>query len=211
MSHVLSQAVLLQNLFSERIDEIVIVVACLIALLVDEGVAGRIVEYHDVVEFYISQALDTAIVPVRPLYVAFHVDQRHGVLGKGHGEWGLWNTWTIAYLAYEEVVAREKALLQRRRRDDVVLEEEEIDEVDGYKGKDERVNPAHDKAYGALGIFPPLPAYLFGDIDIVDKGHDNKAEPTLYPEQEGKIEDQHDSELGPLHLHIEFLFLFVDH
>jgi hypothetical protein len=74
-----------------------------------------------------------------------------------------------------------------------------------------RKTKLQELAYGALGIFPPLPAYLFGDIDIVDKGHDNKAEPTLYPEQEGKIEDQHDSELGPLHLHIEFLFLFVDH
>ena len=64
---------------------------------------------------------------------------------------------------------------------DIVLEEEEIDEIYGYKGEDECINPRHDKPYRRLGIFPPLPVDFLRDIAVVDEWHYNESEPTLQP------------------------------
>ncbi len=100
-------SVLLQDLVADAVNHLIEIVR-LIALLVAEGVAGRIVEHHDVVELHVAQALYTAVIPVRPLHVALHVDQRHGVLGERHGERSLRDARTIAYLAHEEIVAREE-------------------------------------------------------------------------------------------------------
>ena len=112
LSHVLGKSVLIQNLLTESIHHLVVIL-CLIALFIHQSIARRIVEHHDIVELHIAQSLHTTVIPVRPFAVALHVDQRHGVLGERHGEWRLRNTWTVAHLAHEKIVAREKALLER--------------------------------------------------------------------------------------------------
>ncbi len=121
------------------------------------------------------------------------------------------NARSVAYLAHEEIVAREETLLERRRRNHVVLEEEEVDEINRYEGKHERINPAHDEAHRAFLILPPLPVNLLGDVNIEDERNHNESQPALYPYQEEEIEGENHCELRPLHLHIEFLFLFVNH
>jgi 4-hydroxy-tetrahydrodipicolinate reductase len=57
--------------------------------------------------------LYSAVIPVRPLHVTLHVDQRHGVLGERHGERSFRNARSVAYLAHEEIVAREETLFER--------------------------------------------------------------------------------------------------
>ncbi len=46
-----------------------LVVACLVGQLGADGVAGGIVEHHDVVQLHMSQSADAPVVPVRPFYV----------------------------------------------------------------------------------------------------------------------------------------------
>ena len=111
-AHILLLSVLLQNLVADGINHLIVIIR-LIALLVAEGVAGRIVEHHDVVKLHVAQSLHAAVIPVRPLHVALHVDQRQGVLGQRHGERGFRNARSIAYLAHEEIVAREETLFER--------------------------------------------------------------------------------------------------
>ena len=105
--------------FARVIDHLVVVLS-LIGLVAQQGVASRIVEDDDVVEFYVSQTLHTAVVPVRPLDVALAVEDRHGMLGKRHGERCLRDARSVAHLGDGEVVAREEALLQGRGGNDVV-------------------------------------------------------------------------------------------
>ena len=99
-----------EEAFARVIDHLVVVLS-LIGLVAQQGVASRIVEDDDVVEFYVSQTLHTAVVPVRPLDVALAVEDRHGMLGKRHGERCLRDARSVAHLGDGEVVAREEALL----------------------------------------------------------------------------------------------------
>ena len=149
------------------------VVAVGVLLLSEDGVTSRIVEHHDVVELDMAQAFHTAIVPMGPLDVALGMDDGQCVLRERHGERRLRDAGTVAELGNKEVVACEQALLQGTRRDDVVLESEEVDEVHGHEGEDQRVDPAHDEAHGALSVLPPGPTNLLGDIVIEDERDDD--------------------------------------
>ena len=107
-----------------------------------------------------------------PLDIRLTLKQRHRVLGQRHGERRFRNTWTVAHLRYEQVVACQQRFLQRTRRNDVVLEEEQVDEVDGHQCKYDGVDPRHDELRGAFGFLPPLPLDFLGDIDVVDEWYD---------------------------------------
>lgn len=102
-------SVLLHQLVADAVNHLVVIIR-LIALLIDERIACRIVEYHDVVELHVAQTLHAAVIPVRPLNVALHVDQRHGVLGERHGKRSFRDARTVAYLAHEEIIARKETL-----------------------------------------------------------------------------------------------------
>ena len=148
---------------------------------------------------------------MRPLHVALHVDQRHGVLGERHGERSFRNARSVAYLAHEEIVARKETLLERGRWDHIVLEEEEVDEINRYEREHERINPAHDETDRTFLILPPLPVNLLGDVNVEDERNHNESQPALNPYQEEEVEGENHCELRPLHLHIEVLFLLIDH
>ena len=111
-ANILLLTVLLQYLVADGVNHLIVIIR-LIALLVAERISCRIVEHHDVVELHVAQSLHAAVIPVRPLHIALHVDQRHGVLGERHGERSFRNARTIAYLAHEEIVAREETLFER--------------------------------------------------------------------------------------------------
>ena len=153
------------------------IVGCLILRVGADGVAGRIVEHHDVVQFYITKTFHTTIVPMGPLDVRLRTDEGQRVLRERHGKRCLRDARTIADLRHEEVVARQQRFLERRGRYDVVLEEELIDEVDGDKCEHQGIYPRHDKANGAFGILPPLPTNLLGDVGIEDERHDDESQP----------------------------------
>ena len=85
-----------------------IVVGSLILYVAYEGVASRIVEHHDVVEFYLTQSFDTTVVPVRPLYVRLTLKDRQCVLRKRHCQRSLGYSGSIGHLRHEEIVAREQ-------------------------------------------------------------------------------------------------------
>ena len=180
-------------------------------VLSENGVTGRIVEDHDVVELHMAKTLHAAVVPMRPLDVALGVDDGQRVLRKRHGKRCLRDTGTVAELGNKEVVAREQALLQGTRRDDVVLESEEVDEVHGHEGEDQRVDPAHDEAHGTLGVLPPGPANLLGDIVIEDERDDDQSQPALHPQEEEQIEGSDHAKLDPLLLHVHLSFFLIDH
>ena len=182
-------------------------VVSLIASIRTDGVASRIVEHHDIVKLYLAQTFYATIVPVGPFDVRFALEQRQCMLCQGHCQRCLRNTRTITHLRHEEVVTRQQRLLQRTRWNDVVLKEKEVDEVDGYECKHQRVDPRHYPFDGTLGILPPLPLDFLGDVNVVDKRNDQQAQPRLYPVEEYQITQQYDDELRPLHLHIQ-LFLF---
>ena len=209
-THILFLSVLLHQLVADAVNHLVVIIR-LIALLIDERIACRIVEHHDVVELHVAQTLHAAVIPVRPLNVALHVDQRHGVLGERHGERSFRNARTVAYLAHEEIIAREETLFERGRRNHIVLEEEEVDEINRYECEHERIYPAHDETHRAFLILPPLPVNLLGDVNIEDERNHDESQPAFYPNQKEKIEGENHCELRPLYLHIEFLFLLVYH
>ena len=81
----------------------------------------------------------------------------------------------------------EKVLEYLRIRDNectwIEVKEEQIDEINGYQGKDESINPAHDEACWTFSVFPPLPFNLLRDIDIVNKRHHNQSPPAANPEE----------------------------
>ena len=78
-----------------------------------ERVAGRIVEHDNVVELHLAQSRCTVVAPLRPLYVRLAVEHRKRMLGERHGKRGVRLARTVAYLAHEEIVAREKRFLER--------------------------------------------------------------------------------------------------
>ena len=209
-AHILFLSVLLHQLVADAVNHVVVIIG-LIGLLIDERIACRIIEHHDVIEFHVAQTLYAAVIPVRPLYVALHVDQRHGVLGERHGERSFRNARAVAYLAHEEIIARKETLFERGRRNDVVLEEEEVDEINRYESEHQRIYPAHDEAHRAFLILPPLPVNLLGDVNIEDERNHDESQPAFYPNQKEEIEGENHCELRPLYLHIEFLFLLVYH
>ena len=183
------------------------VILRLVGKLRENGVAGGIVEHHDVVQLHIAQTFHTTVVPVRPLYVRLRADERQRVLRERHRQRCLRDARAIAHLRHKQVVAREQALLQRAAGNDVVLEEELVDEVDGDQGKHQCVHPRHDEAHGAFGILPPLPTNLFRDVGIEDEGHHQQSPPRLHPVEEQQVECQHYDELRPLGRHILFLLI----
>ena len=199
-----------EELLAEGVCHAVVVLR-LPARLGADGVAGRVVEHHDVVDLDGPEALGTLVLELRPLYVRLQPYHRERVLGEGHGEGGHGLARAVAHLRHEEVVAREQRLLKRRRRYDVVLEEEYVDEVHGDEREHQRVYPRHHAAHERLAVAPPLPAYLLGDVHVVYEGHDDEAEQALHPYQERSVEHEHYYELGPLLAGVESLFLFVYH
>ena len=100
------------QLVAERIAH-QIVVGCLILRVGADGVAGRIVEHHDVVQFHLAKAFHAAIVPLRPLDIRLAVEQRQRVLCQRHGQRSLRYSRSVAHLRHEQVVAREQRFLQR--------------------------------------------------------------------------------------------------
>ena len=56
-----------------------------------------------------------------------------------------------------------------------------------------------------------LPVNLLGDVNVEDERNHNESQPAFYPNQKEEIEGENHSELCPLYLHIEFLFLLVYH
>ena len=104
-------------------------------------IASRIVEHYDIVEFHLPQALHTTIVPMGPFDITLTLEKRKRMLCQRHRQWCLWDARTIAYLRYEEVVARQQRLLQRTRWDHIVLEEEQVDEIHGNQGKYQCIDP----------------------------------------------------------------------
>ena len=141
------------------------------------GVTSGIVEHHDIVELNLAQALHSAIVPMGPFDIRLAFEQRHGVLCQRHGQWGLRNTRSIAYLRDEEIVARQEALLQRTRWNDIVLEEEQVDEIDSHQGKHQGIHPRHHELRRTFGILPPLPLDFLRDIDIINERDDKQSPP----------------------------------
>ena len=98
-------------LTNERLSEIVyllVIVLRLISVGCKNGITCRIVEYDDVVEFYLAQALHTTIVPLWPLDVRLAVEQRHSVLCQRHGKRSLWYAWSVAHLTHKKIVASEQ-------------------------------------------------------------------------------------------------------
>ena len=52
---------------------------------------------------------------------------------------------------------------------------------------------------------------LLGDVNVEDERNHDESQPALHPYQEEEVEGENHCELRPLHLHIEVLFLFIDH
>ena len=71
VAFILIMSVLLHQLVADAVNHLVVIIR-LIALLIDERIACRIIEHHDVVELHVAQTLYAAVIPVRPLYVALH-------------------------------------------------------------------------------------------------------------------------------------------
>ena len=171
-----------------------------------QRVARGVVEHHYVVELNVAEAFYAAVVPVGPLYVRLALNHGQRVLRERHGERRLGYSRAVAHLAHEEVVAGEERLLERRRRYDVVLEEEQVDEIHCHEGEDDGVDPRHHEPHGRLGVFPPLPAYLLGDVHVVDEGHHYEPPPALHPYQEQQVEGHDHAALDPLAAHVSLFF-----
>ena len=92
---------------------IMIEVIALIGRFAHDGVTGREVEDDNIIQLHLSQALHTAVVPVRPGNIALRVDDGKCVLRQRHGQGRFRYAGPIAYLRHEEVIAREERLLKR--------------------------------------------------------------------------------------------------
>ena len=79
-----------------------------VGIVFHQGVAGRIVEHHDVVELHVAQSFDAAVFPVWPFNVRLCVYHRQRVLRERHGERSLRDAGSVAHFAHEEVVAGEE-------------------------------------------------------------------------------------------------------
>ena len=88
-------------------------VITLIGRFAHDGVTGREVEDDNIIQLHLSQALHTAVVPVRPGNIALRVDDGKCVLRQRHGQRRFRYAGPIAYLRHEEVIAREERLLKR--------------------------------------------------------------------------------------------------
>ena len=77
------------------------------------GVASRKVEHNNIIEFHLSQSLQTAILPLRTIQVTLAPakDCGHRVLGKRHGEWRTRNGRSVTQLAHTEIVAHKHRFL----------------------------------------------------------------------------------------------------
>ena len=104
---------LLSGIHRRKINRMSQLLACLIAQAIDvfcrniQGycIACREVEYHDVVQLYITQAFYTLVIPLRPLQIGFGIDNRQSVLCQRHMKRSLWYSWSITGFAYEQVIA----------------------------------------------------------------------------------------------------------
>lgn len=153
------------------------------------GVARGEVEHHDVVQLHPSEARHALVLPLRPLDVRLAVEDGQCVLGQRHGERRVGHARSVAHLAHVEEIAHKQRFLQRRRRYLIVLEEVDVDEVNGHQGEHDGVHPAHDAAHGSvLGLPPPAPGYLLGDVDVIDERHDHQSPPAPDPQEEEQVE-----------------------
>ena len=89
-----------------------IIVHSLIPLIRAERVTSRIVEYHDIVQFHLTQAFHPAIIPMRPLDIRLALYDWQRVLRQRHRQRRLRDAWPVAHFRYEEIIARQQRLLQ---------------------------------------------------------------------------------------------------
>ena len=143
-----------------------------------------------------------------PLNIALALYDRQRMLCQRHCQRRLWDTGAVAHFRHEQIIARQQRLLQRTRWNHVVLEEELVDEIHGHEGEHQSIYPRHNELHRPFGFLPPLPLDLLGDIDIKDKRYHQQSPPRLHPVEEQQIQYQHDDELRPLYLRIEFFLLF---
>ena len=94
-------------LVSQLITELIEIVG-LILWCGTQGVAGRIVEHHDIVEFHFSKTFGSTVVPVWPFDIALTLEDGQCMLCEWKCEWCFWNAWSVAHLRNEEVVARQQ-------------------------------------------------------------------------------------------------------
>ena len=94
-------------LVSQLITELIEIVG-LILWCGTQGVAGRIVEHHDIVEFHFSKTFGTTVVPVWPFDIALTLEDGQCMLCEWKCEWCFGNAWSVAHLRNEEVVARQQ-------------------------------------------------------------------------------------------------------
>ena len=173
-------------------------------------IARGIVEHHDVSGLHLPEAFDAPVVPFRPFDVALATAQPNGqiVLGEGHRQRRLRNARAVAQFRHEQIVARQEGFLQRRGGDDEILEEIEIQEVDGHQGKDNGIDPPHERPHDPAGGFaPPVPIDETRGVEIDDKGHEQQAPPRFHPIEEKEIEREDNAEGDPLSCGDFWLFI----
>ena len=85
-----------------------------------------------------------------PVNITLTLHHGQRVLGQRHRQRGLWDTGTVTHLRHKKVVTRQQRLLQRTGWNHIVLKEELVDEIDGYEGENERIDPRHHELHGSL-------------------------------------------------------------
>ena len=181
-------ALLRQQLVADLVNQAIEV---LILRIGRHGIARRVIEYDDVVQFGASEALHAPIIPMGIIDVTPAIEHRQRMLHQRHREWRLRNARSVRKLTYQKIIAREHRLLQRRRRDDEVLKEKLIEKVNGHQGKDDRVDPAHNFACRRIFQFlPPAPFDALRNVKVEDQGQDEQAPKTLHPIQEKQVEQR---------------------
>ena len=196
------------ELIADAIAHLIIVISLILRSRAKRVACGE-VEDDNIIQLYIAKALYTAIVPMRPVKITLAFHHRKCMLCQRHGQWGLRNTRAIRYLRHEKIVTRKQRFLQRTRWNHIVLEEKLIDKVDCNQGENQCIDPGHHELYRSLGLFPPRPFDLLGNIDVKNERHDEQSPPALYPIEEEQVEYQHNDKLRPLHLRIEFFLFFL--
>ena len=165
------------------------VILGLIRHLGDDGISGRIVEDHYVVQFD-GLGTHTLVVPLGPLDVALASTQYigQGVLHHGHMERCLRYTWTVGHLVDHQIIAHQKALLQRTAGDVVVLEEIGVEEVYCYQREYDGIHPAHDgTGQGVLEVLPPRPGNPAGDVGIQYERYHDDSPPGIHPVEKAQV------------------------
>ena len=72
------------------------------------GIPCREVEYHDVIELYITETFHTLVIPCRPFQIRLGIHNRQRMLGQRHVKRCLWNARTITGLAHKQIIAHQQ-------------------------------------------------------------------------------------------------------